>query len=92
MKARSAAESSRSTPERRPCPETVVSFIGFALFGCTTGKPMAQSVFDQLSQRLAGLMGEALGRSEELVIETNRCPHMSGHMFISINMSTVGLG
>lgn len=28
MKARSAAESSRSTPERRPRPETVVSGIG----------------------------------------------------------------
>ncbi len=46
-------------------------------FGRTTGKLMAQSVFDQLSQRLAGLMGEALGRSEELIIESNRCPHMS---------------
>jgi hypothetical protein len=52
-------------------------------FGRSTGERTAQSIFNQLSQRLAGLMGEALGRSEELIIEANRCPHMSEHMILA---------
>ena len=59
--------------------------------GCLTGERMAQSIFNQLSQRLACLMGEALGRSEELVIETNRCTHMSEHMRIA-SICQLGIG
>jgi hypothetical protein len=46
-------------------------------FGRTPAERMAQSIFNQLGQRLAGLMGEALGQSEELVSEASRCSHMS---------------
>jgi len=60
-------------------------------FGRAPRERMSQSIFNQLRQRLTGLMGKAFGRSEKLVIEANRGPHMSEHMLMT-SICQLGIG